>query len=92
MSREKQIDEMSCDLYDCHIEFVTGVDEIYTDYDAMAEKMFDKGYRKQSDGEWLGRGIAMVCSLCGKGLVVEQGDADMNYCPNCGAKMKGGAE
>lgn len=38
-------------------------------------------------GEWGDDGIAYVCNICGKNLVIEQGTAEMNYCPNCGAKM-----
>lgn len=44
-------------------------------------------------GKWLSRGngtsinYGRSCSLCGK--VVEFSE---NYCPGCGAKMKGGAE
>ena len=36
-------------------------------------------------GRWEGK--TYKCSLCGKWLDPLQGDADMNYCPNCGAKM-----
>ena len=43
------------------------------------------------DGEWLdeqrGRWIYAKCNLCGK---VQ--DVRSNYCPNCGAKMKGEQE
>ena len=59
------------------------------------------GYRKQSDGEWIdrdciteskrGRTIHYAthqCSICGKW----NGRHKTNFCPNCGAKMKGGAE
>ena len=42
----------------------------------------------QKEGEWLdeqrGRWIYAKCNLCGK---VQ--DVRSNYCPNCGAKMKG---
>lgn len=48
LEREKQEAIMSADLEECHAEFNSG-GEIYTDYDAMAEKMVAKGYRKQSD-------------------------------------------
>lgn len=50
MDRVKQIEVMADDLCDCHEEFVTNTGEIYTDYDATARKMFDKGYHKQ---EWI---------------------------------------
>lgn len=38
-------------------------------------------------GRWEGK--TYKCSLCGKWIDPLQGDADMNYCPNCGAKMDG---
>lgn len=38
-------------------------------------------------GRWEGK--TYKCSLCGKWVDPLQGDADMNYCPNCGAKMDG---
>ena len=28
-----------------------------------------------------------VCTVCGKWFFIDSGDGDMNYCPNCGAKM-----
>lgn len=37
--------------------------------------------------QWGADGIAAVCSLCKSSIVIEQYDADLNYCPNCGAKM-----
>lgn len=40
-------------------------------------------------GHWLYKGIANVCSICGKSFVIEQGTADENYCIDCGAKMDG---
>ena len=41
-------------------------------------------------GRWEADGIAMVCNQCHRCLVVEQGDADMNFCPHCGADMREG--
>lgn len=32
------------------------------------------------------------CILCGRTFIVMQGDDAMNYCPNCGADMKGDRE
>ena len=55
------------------------------------------GYRKQSEGEWIESDIPQekyVCSLCGGACWYYdyQGDvAKSRFCPNCGAKMKGGA-
>jgi hypothetical protein len=70
-------------------------------YGYCAERLYDKGYRKQSEGEWIerdciteskrGRTIhysTQKCSVCGKW----NGRHKTNFCPNCGAKMKGGAE
>ena len=52
-------------------------------------------YRKQSEGEWIKQvkvaraGVPLLhyyqCSLCGVYIAKQA-----NYCPNCGAKMKGG--
>jgi DNA-directed RNA polymerase subunit RPC12/RpoP len=56
-------------------------------YKLMADVMIANGVTVQECGRWLSEGIAMMCNKCKKCLVVEQGDADMNYCPHCGAKM-----
>lgn len=64
----------------------------YKDY---AKKAIDKGWRKQSKGEW--HWIAddsPMCNICGN-VFDTNDDADAGlwkFCPNCGAKMKGGAE
>lgn len=39
-------------------------------------------------GMWEDDNHIWKCNLCHKCLMIEQGDADMNYCPNCGAKME----
>lgn len=49
LEREKEQAIMSADLELCHTEFMSGVGEIYTDYDTTAQKMIAKGYRKQSE-------------------------------------------
>ena len=98
LEREKQEAIMSADLELCHAEFISG---IYTDYDTIAQKMFAKGWRKQSEGEWRSELVKKCdwkgkkhdyyqpnsCSLCHEAVVKRT-----PYCPNCGAKMKGGAE
>ena len=63
----------------------------------VATVLYVAGYRKQSEGEWLEQvrvskeGKPLLhhykCNLCGVYLATQA-----NYCPNCGAKMKGGAE
>lgn len=51
-----------------------------------------EGYRKQSVGEWkLGEsGCMYFCSECNYAAHPREVD-EWSYCPNCGAKMKGGA-
>jgi hypothetical protein len=41
--------------------------------------------------KWIGYAgtIGNECSVCGKWIDVLQGTAEMNYCPNCGAYMRG---
>ncbi len=79
MSKEKQIEELTNELV------FTGN---YGTYNAVANYLVNKGYRKQSEGEWVYQEYSMghyvgKCSLC-------ECEADMTkYCPNCGAHMKG---
>lgn len=62
-----------------------------------AERAYNAGYRRQREGEWIkqvkvARQSSLKplyyyqCNLCGVYLAKQA-----NYCPNCGAKMKGGA-
>lgn len=98
--RNKQIEEMAKDLA-CNICW--DEDEIPTiNCLETATRLFIKGYRKQSEGEWHakdninGRCSIATCSNCGttKGLAVllpiETVTRDFPYCEKCGAKMKGG--
>ena len=82
MSKEKQIEEMA--------QFIWYKSRPLSEEDAkeLAEHLYNEGYRKQNEGEWIYQEYSMghyvgKCSLC-------ECEADMtNYCPNCGAKMKG---
>lgn len=53
-----------------------------------ARIMYELGYRKQREAEWIYQEYSMghyvgKCNLC-------ECEADMTrYCPNCGARMKG---
>jgi hypothetical protein len=59
-----------------------------------AKKLYNAGYRKQKEGEWVeevrfareGKVLLLhyKCNLCGVYLATQA-----NFCPNCGAKMKG---
>jgi hypothetical protein len=73
--------------------------QVSCDYCKIAEFLYNAGYRKQSDGEWedkptgaYGR-MQSWCSACGKhsGIGGIESNRHKPYCPNCGAKMKGGA-
>jgi hypothetical protein len=44
---------------------------------------------KQNEGEWLDN---LYCSVCGYYYDTGEYSNSRNFCPNCGAKMKGGAE
>ena len=52
--------------------------------DELADYLTDKGYHKQIEGEWVKYGSGLYCSLC----TCTQ-EKKTNFCPNCGAKMKG---
>ena len=85
---KEQIEEMAKDL---GIAFqLAGT----TRFGAVADVLVNAGYRKQSEGKWIWTesGEAdcekyWVCSVC-----KEHDFVKTNYCPSCGAKMKGGAE
>ena len=103
MSREKQIEEMAKCCPFLKDGKCQGDTPLELDCDLMC-KMFgfitnliQEGYRKQSEGEWIDK----HCSICGEEEpYTKRGNAfattfyqfRTKYCPNCGAKMKGGAE
>lgn len=73
-----------------------------------AQRAYNTGYRKQSEGEWIDlykgkyANPLYACSVCEKGTLLRVEGNELGqpqtvqalspYCPNCGAKMKGGAE
>ena len=99
MNEEKQIKEMANDLRQA---------EVWDDLDGVlnrtktAKKLYKKGWRKQSEGEWIGEADGYAdgelvydvwhCSECNHCIDDGTDDPDLlpNFCPNCGAKMKGG--
>ena len=96
---DELIKEMSYDLAECHVDYLDDA-KLYTDYDTMAQKMVSRGYRRQSEGEWIEHdddwcGAFYTCSVCGCDWTTIDGtpqENNMRFCPECGAKMKGGAE
>ena len=97
MSKEKQIEEMAKIIYDADILCDTCGDGTgsYCS-DAIASLLYNAGYRKQSEGEWVHTDKAQhwhgqdECSECGFHDKKRNDLSHLNFCPNCGAKMKGG--
>lgn len=93
--KEKQIEEMAKDVTSsidwCRLED----DFITVDCFRTAEALYEMGYRKQVEGEWIRRveynsiedcdDEYYQCSVCGLCMPCES-----NFCMDCGAKMKGG--
>lgn len=97
MSEEKQIKEMAKIVSNAINVWVYEKPPI-SQPQFVATAIHCAGYHKQSEGEWefveeeefvycLCR-----CSACGKKVFFDVHEERYNYCPNCGAKMKGGAE
>ena len=88
MSREKQIEEMA---------YIVAKKDVTCRASSIALALYNAGYRKQSEGEWqfldgdLGYD-EYGCSACGESVIFSEEEDKYAYCPNCGAKMKGGAE
>ena len=102
MSREKQIEEIAkvmCRNRTSDGNCITDNDPCGLEcvYGYCAERIYSAGYRKQSEGEWIligngnGRRIHWKCSVCGF-ETLDASNGDTNFCPNCGADMRGGAE
>ena len=101
MDEKKQIEEMAHDMCGnfmsngncatddepCNLECV---------YGWCVERLYCKGYRKQSEGEWL-HGVynenciapyEHICSCCEKSYFDTWYEHRYPYCPNCGARME----
>lgn len=98
MEKQQQILQMAKDI--CRVKLnCNDVCNPISACDALkyAERAVEAGYSKQSEGEWKFEWdpikdpkkyfIRIVCSCCG----LKTGQVS-NFCPQCGAKMKGGAE
>ena len=99
MSKEKQIEEMA-KVIEITEQIARDAHCGYPSPRMTASDLYDKGYRKQSEGKW---SRFEVDSSKGYGQVYYQHkDCNLNatqlfprpyhFCPNCGAKMKGGEE
>lgn len=96
MSREKQIEEMEKVIEEAFLDdYNLGCDPCTN---TVAEKLYNAGYRKQSEGEWIGKtdyaGYGYYCSNCNDAVFTGENAEwiakSHYYCPICGAKMKGG--
>ena len=79
-------------------------DDVFLDdepcyYECMANQIIKNNYVKQSEGKWIDQYQGMYanqlykCSVCGEtAFHDDQRWFLTNYCPNCGARMKGCAE
>jgi hypothetical protein len=56
---------------------------IGVDSNGMARELYDKGYEKRSQAEWLDAEEYYVCSNCN-----HDDEYMTNYCSECGAEMK----
>lgn len=65
---------------ECHKEGYAPTD---TMEECIADSVLAAGYRKQSEGVWVGV-WDYECSVCN-----EYHDIKTKFCPNCGARMKG---
>ena len=95
MNREKQIEEMAEVLrHSCENECFKNKDGHIDCEVCEACLLYEAGYRKQSEGEWIDNDdmytadmLNYRCSICGNYEYTPQ-----NFCSKCGAKMKGGGE
>ena len=78
----EQIEEMGNDLKIAHDEqkYLTSDKSIK----AIATTLYNAGYRKQSEGEWITHTVYYECSLCHHKFCFAY-----KHCPNCAAKMRG---
>ena len=113
MSKEKQIEEMAHIISETQAKDMCkqiehcgkGCPHYELYYEVCkdgfcAEALYNAGYRKQSEGEWVKTQFVarsgfytikeFPCNQCGEKFEVAKGNEHMHFCPNCGAKMKGG--
>lgn len=98
MNEQKQIEEMARDICKLGISCeectmlarkTNQTREQYCKAFEYAKRAYNAGYRKQSVGEWVKGSFnnTRTCSICGNVNTFRS-----KFCPNCGAKMKGGEE
>lgn len=94
MSNKKQIEEMAKVLKDYTKE--NHIMASHTILENYAEALYNAGYRKQSEGEWVHTDKADhwfgkdECNKCHYHTFDRIDLSHFNFCPNCGARMSGG--
>lgn len=100
MTEEKQIEEMlgiQCVFYGecekCPV-YGSGSYALERKCTVTCRRLYEAGYRKQRGGEWEQQlrpyEDEIKCTACGALFnVIDNCTEKFNYCPNCGAKMKG---
>ena len=100
MNEQKQIEEMA-KVIETTAQIARDAHCGYPSPTMYAKDLYWHGYRRQIEGEWhtiADHKISIVteCTACKKTFwFMKKGQLNidrMPYCPNCGAKMKGGAE
>lgn len=97
----REMCHLSAECKTCQIcnERYHGDDDDLCYFKCVAKEIINHGYRKQSVGEWKTNIPATIrvfetnsvtCSLCGHGGGGSIDKPYPNFCPNCGARMKGG--
>ncbi len=90
---KEQIEEMAKILKDyTKKNHIMASHVILEDY---AEQLYNAGYHKQKEGEWKQQHGSyedqIMCSVCGASFnIIENCTEQFDFCPNCGAHMRGG--
>ena len=87
--REKLI-ELVGQVQDCGCDVTDVVEMNYVENSVLVDHLISEGVTVRERGRWIqDTPFACVCSVCNHeryGLANDSGD---NFCPNCGADMRG---
>ena len=84
MSRESEILEIA-NIVDGHSDNFLSHRECLE----IATAIHDKNYRPHNVGKWIRYRNKRTCSYCS--FIIYSNGNGFNYCPDCGASMRGGA-